>query len=170
MGYRRCSHSRAFQCPAYDSARVAGRFPAITGTLVVPENGEPLVSAEIEVASVQSGHPKRDELITSADFLDAENHSQIKFVSTGFAPAGDDKYAVTGDLTIKGVTRSVVLDAEFGGIIAHRGAERAGFSASTTIDRKDFGVSWNALLDSGGAIVSDKVKLELEVELVARAD
>ena len=149
-------------------ARVAGRFPVLTGTVAVPEDGDPVVSAEIEVGSVQSGHPKRDELITSAEFLDAESYPHITFASTSF-DAADDRYAVAGDLTIKGVTRSVVLDADFGGIITHRGAERAGFSASTTIDRKDFGVEWNALLDTGGAIVSDKVKLELEVELVARA-
>ncbi len=99
-------------------ARVAGRFPVLTGMLTVPENGDPVVNAEIEVGSVQSGHPKRDELITSAEFLDAESHPTIAFASTGFTAAGDDRYAVAGDLTIKGVTRAVVLDADFGGIIS----------------------------------------------------
>jgi polyisoprenoid-binding protein YceI len=151
-------------------ARVSGRFPQVSGSLVVPEDEvQPTVSAVIGVGSVQSGHPKRDELIRSAEFLDAEQYPQITFDSTGFTATGNGRYQVSGELTIKRVTRPVLLDAELGGVVTHRGAQRAGFSAATTVDRKDFGVMWNGLLDSGGAIVSDKVKIELEVELVYRA-
>ncbi|MGW1800654.1 YceI family protein [Streptomyces sp. NPDC001984] len=149
-------------------ARVTGRFGAVNGAVEVPP-GDPLgatVRADIDVASVSAGHPKRDELIRSADFLDAETHPVITFTGGPAVPTADGRWNVPGGLTIKGVTRPVVLDTVFGGVISHRGAIRAGFSAATEINRKDFGVTWNAALDSGGAIVSDLVKITLEIELV----
>ena len=150
-------------------ARVTGRFQAVNGTVMVPQD-DPLgatVTVSIEVASVSSGHPKRDELIRSADFLDAENFPVMTFTSSRpSAAAADGTWRIPGTLTIKGVSRPVVLDASFGGVISHRGATRAGFSATTRINRKDFGVSWGATLDAGGAIVSDIVTISLEVELV----
>lgn len=148
-------------------ARVTGRFAAVTGEVKVPD-GDPLsatVSASIDVASVSSGHPKRDELIRSADFLDAENFPVITFASEPAADA-DGQWRIPGVLTIKGISQPVTLQAAFGGVISHRGATRAGFSATTTINRKDFGVSFGAVLDSGGAIVSDTVTISLEAELV----
>jgi polyisoprenoid-binding protein YceI len=150
-------------------ARVTGRFQAVNGTVMVPPD-DPLgatVTVSIEVASVSSGHPKRDELIRSADFLDAENFPVMTFTSSRpSAAAADGTWQIPGTLTIKGVSRPVVLDASFGGVISHRGATRAGFSATTRINRKEFGVSWGATLDTGGAIVSDTVTISLEVELV----
>jgi polyisoprenoid-binding protein YceI len=151
-------------------ARVTGRFQAVNGTVTVPEN-DPLgatVTVSIEVASVSSGHPKRDELIHSADFLDSGSFPVMTFTSSPAeaAAAAAGTWRIPGTLTIKGVSRPVVLDASFGGVISHRGATRAGFSATTRINRKDFGVSWGGTLDTGGAIVSDIVTISLEVELV----
>lgn len=149
-------------------ARVIGRFAAVSGEVKVPD-GDPLaatVSVSIDVASVASGHPKRDELIRSADFLDAERFPLITFTSEPADPGADRQWRIPGVLTIKGISQPVILQATFGGVIGHRGATRAGFSATTTINRKDFGVSFGAVLDSGGAIVSDTVTISLEVELV----
>ena len=149
-------------------ARVTGRFAAVSGEVKVPD-GDPLsatVSVSIDVASVSSGHPKRDELIRSADFLDAERFPVITFTSEPADPGADGQWRIPGVLTIKGVSQQVTLYATFGGVISHRGATRAGFSATTAVNRKDFGVSFGAVLDSGGAVVSDKVTISLEVELV----
>ena len=149
-------------------ARVTGRFSAVSGEVKVPD-GDPLaatVSVSIDVAGVASGHPKRDELIRSADFLDAEHFRVITFTSEPAEPAADGQWRIPGVLTIKAVSQPVTLYATFGGVISHRGATRAGFSATTTINRKDFGVSFGAVFDSGCAIVSDAVTISLEVELV----
>ena len=148
-------------------ARVTGRFGAVSGEVKVPD-GDPLaatVTVSIDVSSVSSGHPKRDELIRSADFLDAATFPVITFTSEPAEDAGDGSWKIPGVLTIKGVSLAT-LNATFGGVISHRGATRAGFSATTTINRKDFGVSFGALLDTGGAVVSDTVTISLEVELV----
>jgi polyisoprenoid-binding protein YceI len=134
----------------------------------VPD-GDPLsatVSVSIDVASVSSGHRKRDELIRSADFLDAERFPVITFTSEPADQGADGQWRIPGVLTIKGVSQPATLYGTFGGVVSHRGATRAGFSATTTINRKDFGVSFGALLDSGGAVVSDAVTISLEVELV----
>jgi len=149
-------------------ARVTGRFAAVSGEVKVPD-GDPLaatVSVSIDVAGVASGHPKRDELIRSADFLDAEHFPVITFTSEPASLGADGQWRIPGMLTIKDISQPVTLHATFGGVISHRGATRAGFSATTTINRKDFGVSFGAVLDSGGAIVSDAVTISLEVELV----
>lgn len=149
-------------------ARVTGRFGAVSGSAAVPED-DPLkatVTATIDVASVSSGHPKRDELIRSADFLDVDQFPVMTFVSHAPVPAASGRWRIPGELTIKGVTRPAELDAVFEGVIRHRGATRAGFSATTEINRKDFGVAWNGILDTGGAVVSDTVRISLEVELV----
>jgi polyisoprenoid-binding protein YceI len=124
------------------------------------------VSVSIDVASVSSGHPKRDELIRSADFLDAGRFPVITFTSEPADQGADGQWRIPGVLTIKGVSQPATLYGTFGGVVSHRGATRAGFSATTTINRKDFGVSFGALLDSGGAVVSDAVTISLEVELV----
>ena len=149
-------------------ARVTGRFAAVSGEVKVPD-GDPLsatVSVSIDVTSVSSGHPKRDELIRSADFLDAGRFPVITFTSEPADRGADGQWRIPGVLTIKGASQPATLYATFGGVISHRGATRAGFSATTTINRKDFGVSFGALLDSGGAVVSDAVTISLEVELV----
>ena len=149
-------------------ATVRGRFGVVDGVVTVPAD-DPLgatVKADIDVSAVTSGHPKRDELIRSADFLDAEQFPLMTFESTSAEHVGEDKWRILGTLSIKGQSRPVALDAVFGGVISHRGATRAGFSAVTQINRKDFGVTWSGALDTGGAVVSDTVQIALEVELV----
>jgi polyisoprenoid-binding protein YceI len=149
-------------------ASVRGRFGVVDGVVTVAENDpfSATVKADIDVSAVSSGHPKRDELIRSADFLDAEQFPAMTFESGRAEHLGGDNWRIPGTLTIKGQSRPVALEAVFGGVISHRGATRAGFSAVTEINRKEFGITWNAALDAGGAIVSDTVRIALEVELV----
>ncbi len=149
-------------------ARVIGRFGAVDGVVEVPADDPraATVKASIDVTSVSSGHPKRDELIRSEDFLDAAQFPVMTFESSPPEATSDEEWRIPGILTIKGVSHAVDLNTVFVGVINHRGATRAGFSATTQISRKDFGVTWNAGLDSGGAIVSDTIRITLEVELV----
>lgn len=148
-------------------ARVAGRFPIVDGTVRVHADERPdTVEVHLDVTTVKSGNAKRDELVRSEEFLDVEHFPVVTFVADSITTAAEGHWDVAGELTVKGATRPVVLDATFGGIISHRGATRAGFTARAEVDRKDFGLSFNGVLDSGGAIVSDTVRIDLEVELV----
>ena len=150
--------------------KVRGRFTSITGTIEVPEGtGVPTsVDVTIDAASVDTHEPQRDAHLKSADFLDAENFAKITFKSTGVDGTGD-AFHVRGDLTIRGVTRPVVLDTTFEGRRSDPwGNERIGFEAHTKINRKDFGLAWNQALETGGVVVGDEVKIELNVEAIAQ--
>jgi polyisoprenoid-binding protein YceI len=104
--------------------------------------------------------------LRSADFFDVEKHSELSFKSTSFEKTGDD-FKLKGDLTIKGITKPVVLDVEFGGINKDPwGNTKAGFSVTGKLNRKDFGLNWNAALETGGVLVSDDVKIAAEVQLI----
>jgi polyisoprenoid-binding protein YceI len=151
-------------------AKVRGRFQAFEGTVHVAERPEDSsVEVAIESASINSRDDGRDAHLRSADFFDAEAFPHLTFRSTGVRPDGN-RWLVDGDLTIKGVTRPVVLDATFEGVAGDPwGGTRAAFSASTEIDREDWGLTWNAALETGGVLVGKKVKIELEVELVLAA-
>jgi polyisoprenoid-binding protein YceI len=148
-------------------AKVRGRFTAFDGTVHVadvPEDSS--VEVTIEAASIDSRDAGRDGHLRGADFFDVENHPTLTFHSTGVRSSGSD-WLVDGELTIKDVTRPVVLEASFEGIGADPwGGSRAAFSAVTEIDREDWGLTWNAALEGGGFLVGKKVKIELEVELV----
>ena len=121
------------------------------------------VEVTIPAASVETGMEARDAHLRSADFLDAENHPALTFVSTRIAPKGD-RWAIAGDLTIRGVTRPAVLDAEALGIVTGMdGRRHAGFEATTRIKRSDFGLTWNVGLEAGGWLVSDEIAIDLEV-------
>lgn len=127
------------------------------------------VRVSLGAASVDTGQDARDQHLRSADFLDAETHPTMDFVSTRIEPAGDD-YRIHGDLTIRGVTRPVVLEAEFGGTVPNmQGGTRAAFSATTTIDREDFGLTWNVALEQGGWLVSKAIKVEMDIAAVSEA-
>jgi polyisoprenoid-binding protein YceI len=116
--------------------------------------------------SITTGNEQRDAHLRSPDFFDVENNSELTFESTAFEKRGED-LKVTGDLTIKGTTRSITLDAEFGGINKDPwGNTKAGFTVTGKISRKDFGLNWNATLETGGVMVGDEVKLLAEVQLV----
>jgi polyisoprenoid-binding protein YceI len=134
--------------------------------------GENFMTSEIDFwlnpASVNTGDPKRDEHIRSSDFFDVENHKQISFMGNTYEQVdGDGSYTLYGDLTIKGIKKQVKLDVEFGGVMKDPwGNEKAGFSINGKINRKDWGLNWNAALEAGGVLVSEEVTISCEVQLV----
>jgi polyisoprenoid-binding protein YceI len=150
-------------------SKLKGRFTSFEGAIKIDAE-DPLassVTASIDLASVDTHDEKRDEHLRSADFFDVEKNPTLTFVSRKVTADGGDEYLVEGDLTIAGVTRTVVLDLEFNGVSADPwGGTRAGFSATTEINRRDFGLEWNVVMDTGAALVGEKVKIALEVEAV----
>lgn len=148
---------------------VTGVFGKFKGTVVIDENdiSKSKVDVSIEMASINSGITKRDDHLRSADFFDVAKFPAMTFVSTKVEKAGVDKLMVTGNLTIKGVTRSVVLnvDGPTGEIKSPQGDIRRGASATAVINRQDFGVSWNSKLDGGGVVVADNVYISIDTEL-----
>ncbi len=152
-------------------SKVRGRFGAFSGEIVTGEDlSSSSVTATIDASSIDTNNEQRDGHIRSPDFFDVENHPQWTFRSTGLRADGDD-FALDGELTIKGVTRPVTLTLEINGFGPDAwGGTRAGFSASTTIDRNDFGVDIKMPLDGSGVVVSDKVQITLEIEAVLRQE
>jgi polyisoprenoid-binding protein YceI len=150
-------------------SKVRGRFGAFSGEIVTSEDlSSSSVTATIDASTIDTNNEQRDGHIRSADFFDVENHPQWTFRSTALRADGDD-FALDGELTIKGVTRPVTLALEINGFGPDAwGGTRAGFSATTTIDRNDFGVDIKMPLDGGGVVVSDKVQISLEIEAVLR--
>jgi polyisoprenoid-binding protein YceI len=125
------------------------------------------VRVSLDVASIDTGQAMRDNHLRSADFFDAEKFPVIDFVSTRIEADGDG-YAIRGDLTIRGVTRPIMLEAEYAGTVPNmKGGRSAGFSARTKINREDFGLTWNVALESGGVMVSKDVKIEIDLEVVS---
>ena len=148
--------------------KVRGRFADFDGTVTIaPEPLDSSVDVTIDAASIDSRSADRDGHLRSADFLDVEQFPTLRFVSTGVRHVSDDRFAVDGALTIKDVTRSVTLDMELDGVVGDPwGGTRMAFSASTEIDREDWGLTWNVALDSGGVLVSKKVRIEIEGQAV----
>jgi polyisoprenoid-binding protein YceI len=152
-------------------SKVHGRFSLWNGKLELNEQDltKSNLEVEIDAASVDTKEPKRDEHLRSADFFDVEKFPKLTFKSTSIAKDGDD-YKVTGDLTIRGITKSVTLLVEGGDQVKDPwGGIRTGFSAKTTVNRKDFGLTWNVALETGGFVVSDKIEITLEIEAVKKA-
>jgi polyisoprenoid-binding protein YceI len=149
-------------------AKVRGRFGTFVGRIAIAEAPEDSsVEVEIQAASIDSADQRRDDHLRSADFFDVENHPTISFRSLGVKPASDGTWDVKGDLTVRGVTKAVVLRVEFeGGDADPWGGQRVGFSASTELDREEWGLTWNQILESGGLLVGKKIKIELSVEAV----
>lgn len=128
------------------------------------------VRVSLDAGSIDTGQAARDEHLRSADFLEVEKYPTIDFVSTRIERSGD-AYRIHGDLTIRGETRPVVLDAAFAGIVPNmQGGRRAAFSARTTIDREAFGLTWNVALEQGGWLVSKAIGIEIELAAVSTAD
>ncbi len=147
---------------------VKGRFTGVKGTIMdhADDPTQSSVQAEIDARSISTGDEQRDAHLRSADFLDVENHPTITFRSTRIEGTRES-FRVTGDLTIRGTTRQVTLDAEFNGSGTNPyGKQVAGFSATTQINRKDFGLNWNVALEAGGWLVSDTIKISLDVQAV----
>lgn len=148
-------------------SKVRGTFSTFDGSVTVaPEPSDSTVTVTIAASSVTTGDSGRDEHLRSADFFDASNHPLWQFTSTEVRVVGTEA-VVVGELTIKGVTRPVELDVEFEGTATDPwGNEKASFSARAEVNRKDFGLEWNAALEAGGVLVGEKVKIELDVQLV----
>ena len=150
-------------------SKVRGRFDGVTAQLVVGDDlSSSSVSAEIEMGTVKTGNPDRDAHLASSDFFNAETNPTMTFRSTSIAGEGEE-YTLVGDLTINGITQQAELDVEFFGtsVAPMDQSTRAGFSATGTISRKDFDINFNAPVGADKVLISDKVALELDVQLVA---
>jgi polyisoprenoid-binding protein YceI len=167
------AHSRVgFHVRHFVISKVHGLFTRWNGTLVLggPDLADSKVEISIDAASIDTGEPQRDAHLKSADFFDAERFPTLDFRSRKVESAGEDRYRVTGDLTIHGVTREVTLDVEEGGRLRDTwGKERVAFLVKTTIDRRDYGLTWNVALETGGVMVSEKVEIEIEIEATKAA-
>ena len=133
--------------------------------------GNDFMTAEIDFwmnpASIDTGDEKRDAHMRSGDFFDVENYKEIRFTGNSYEKTDDDKYVLWGDLTIKDIQRKIKLNVEFTGIMKDPwGSEKAGFSLDGEINRKDWGLNWNAALEAGGVLVSDTVNISCEVQLL----
>ncbi|MDJ0394718.1 YceI family protein [Rhodococcus sp. G-MC3] len=145
-------------------SKVRGRFQNFSGSITVAEDGTPSVNAEIDVTSITTDNEQRDGHLKTADFFEVEKFPTATFTSTSVKADGGD-FIVTGDFTLHGVTNSVDLKLEFNGVNPGMGnGPVAGFEASTTINRKDFGISIDMPLEGGGAVVGDKIVLNLDIE------
>ena len=147
--------------------KVRGTFGDVSGAVVIADDKlSSTVEATIGLASVTTGDAGRDEHLRSADFFDVETYPTMTFVSTSIRGDGAE-YVLAGDLTIKGVTKSVELDLEFEGVSPDPwGGTRVGFSATGEVNRRDFGLNFDVKLDTGGALVGEKIKLEIEAQAV----
>lgn len=164
------SHSEvAFKVKHLMISNVKGVFKEYSASVITA--GHDFMTAEIDFTmnpgSVDTGDVKRDEHMRGADFFDVENFKTITFKSTGCKKKNDDgHYELHGDLTVKGITKNITLDVEFMGTMTDPwGNEKAGFSVNGKINRKDWGLNWNAALEAGGVLVSEEVKITCEVQL-----
>jgi polyisoprenoid-binding protein YceI len=153
--------------------KVRGRFTRFDGWFSVAERPEEShLEATVEAASIETGVAMRDDHLRTNDFLDAPSHPTLELRSTGFRQVADNHWSMAADLTIRGVTLPVSFDLEYhgSGPGMQPGSEVAAFSASAEIDRRDFGVSFNGVLEGGSIVVGNKVRIELEVEAQRQAD
>lgn len=148
---------------------VRGRFRDFTGSLEADENNKPVrLEVTIDTSSIDTGVADRDNHLRSADFFNAETNPQITFKSTDVESKGGNRYAVTGDLNMNGVTKPVTFDVEGADPISDPyGLQRAAASGTAELNRKDWGLTWNQILEAGSLMVSEKVKLSFEAEIVA---
>lgn len=162
--------SLEFQVRNMGLVTVKGFFADFEGSLEVDEDGHARAQGTVQAASLHTRSEKRDEHLRAPDFFDVDRFPELRFRSTRIEQVGDQDYQVHGELTIKDVTREVTLIAELGGRAKDPwGNERVGFVAKTSIDRKDFGLGWNQVLEAGGLLVGNKVEIELDVQAVPAA-
>ena len=152
-------------------SKVRGKFTDVSGTITVAE--DPLDSTAevvIKAATIDTGVADRDAHLRNADFLDVENHPELTFRSTRVAKVEGNDFWLVGDLTIRGVTREVELEVAFEGVAKSPwGQEVIGFSATTELDREQFGMTWNAALETGGVLVSERIKLDFDISAIQSA-
>jgi polyisoprenoid-binding protein YceI len=163
------SHTRVgFMARHLMVSKVRGSFTDVAGQITVGE--DPLtstVTAVIQAASITTGVEQRDGHLRSGDFLEIEKYPTLEFRGAGLVATGGNGFTVTGDLTIKGVTRQAELEVEFEGMVRSPwGKDVIGFTATTEIDREDFGITWNQALETGGVMVGKKIKIEIEGEAI----
>ena len=149
-------------------SKVRGRFGSFEGEIVTAPNPlDSSVTATIDLSSIDTNNPQRDAHIRSSDFFEVDAHPTMTFRSTGIRADGDGAYVVDGELSLRGVTRPVALNLEFNGFGPDPyGGTRAGFSATTVLNRRDFGIDISMPLEGGGVVIGDKVTVNLEVEAV----
>jgi polyisoprenoid-binding protein YceI len=166
------SHSNVEFVARHLLSKVRGRFTGFEGAITIDDDpSRSSVEATIDAASVDTHNADRDAHLRSPDFLDVERFPKLSFRSTAVAEDGAGSYRVDGDLAIRGVTRPVTLELEYLGWSDDPwGGKRAGFSATTEIDRHDFGATWNLAVETGGVVVGRKVRIELEIEAVLQQD
>ncbi|MGC4058843.1 MAG: YceI family protein [Chitinophagaceae bacterium] len=168
------SHSEVgFKVKHMMFTNVSGKFENFDATAVA--EGDDFSNANIafhaETASVNTGNKDRDGHLQSGDFFDAAQYPKLEFKSTSFEKKSDSEYVLKGDLTLHGVTKNIEFDVEFGGIGKDPwGNTKAGFTLNGKINRKDFGLTWNAALETGGVLVSEDVKLHADVQMVKQAE
>jgi len=166
------SHSEAtFSVKHMMFSTVRGHFNVLSGHLHIdeehPENS--WVDAQVDASSVDTRDEKRDGHLRSPDFFDAEHYPTLTFKSTKVEKLGGDEYRVLGDLTMHGVTKPVVFNAKYNGLGKNPwGLQVAGLSAKTKVNRKDWGLNWNAALESGGVLVSEDVNIEIDLEALQK--
>ena len=165
------SHSRVeFQVKHLGNATVRGHFTQFGGTLEVAEDGSVKAYGTVDASSVNTNDEKRDEHLRSADFFGVEEHPDITYVSDAIRPTGDDTFEITGQLTLNGVTRELTLHAEVSGTEEDPwGNERVGLEVVGELVRGDYGITFNQALGSGNVLVSDRVKLLLDISAVKQA-
>ncbi|MEX2551070.1 MAG: YceI family protein [Nitriliruptoraceae bacterium] len=148
-------------------SKVRGRFGSFSGTIEVADPIEgSKVDVSLDAASIDTGDTDRDGHLQSGDFLDVERFPQLTFRSTGAHRRDDRTWSIPGELTIRGATKPVTLDVEYLGVFVDPwGNEKAAFTASTELDREEFGLTWNQALEAGGVLVGNKVKIEIDVQL-----
>ncbi|MBA4851662.1 YceI family protein [Emticicia sp. BO119] len=165
------SHSEVqFKVKHLMISTVTGTFGSYEGSVETTNDNDfegATVNFSADIDSISTGQEQRDGHLKSADFFDAANFPKLTFASTSFEKTGDDTYTVNGDLTIRGTTKPVKLIAEFGGIMTDfYGQTKAGFDIQGKINRQDFGLAWSAVTEAGGIVVSDDVKLVMNIQVV----
>ena len=165
------SHSElAFKVKHLMISNVKGEFRKFNAEFEGEDFTKSPINVVIDASSIYTNDDSRDGHLKSADFFDVENHKEITFTSSSFKKVDEDNYKLIGQLNIKGVNNSVTLDVEFGGINKDPwGNEKAAFSLNGKISRKDWGLNWNAALESGGVLVSDEVRISAEVQFVKQS-
>ena len=148
---------------------VSGHFTEFDAGLEMEDDNIANASAwfTTDLSSISTNQPDRDNHLKSADFFDAENHPQIKFESTGFKKLDDNHYEMTGNMTIRGTTKEIKLNVEYGGtMVDPYGNTKAGYEITGSINRHDFGLTWNAVTETGGVVVGENIKLALNIQMV----
>ena len=161
------THSEAIFQVRHLVTKVRGRFTDIGGSIAFDEAApeRSAVTFTIQAASIDTGTPDRDKHLRSGDFFDVEQHPAITFASTAIRAVGGDAFEVTGDLTMRGVTKRITLPVTYLGKARDPwGNEKIGFETETAINRKDYGLTWNAALETGGFLVGDEVKISVSIQ------